>query len=290
MNDAFTRVDAVAQLTVRKRTLSAAPSAPAEGECWIVAAQATDMPSDPWLGKVDMVAAYYGGWRFLAPTVGWTAWVQDEAAPVWWTGATWQRGTQGATKLNELLDVDLPSAAPTDKDVLFFDAAKGAFTSGPNPAQGGSSTLAGLTDVALGTPAQGQVLTFDLASQKWRGAAPTASTGSPLVAVQFSGKTLAIGASKNIASITRRGIGRYRLNFSAPVPITAPTTFGGKFDSSPTSAANGDNTMCMVSEERLANTRSTLHLDIRTTYQTQNVYVNDGWDMDSVSVVIHATS
>lgn len=43
---------------------------------------------------------------------------------------------------------------------------------------GGSSTLAGLTDVNLQTPADGQVLTYDNASQKWINANPSGGSGT----------------------------------------------------------------------------------------------------------------
>lgn len=47
-----------------------------------------------------------------------------------------------------------------------------------NPALGGgSSTLAGLTDVALGTPNNGDVLTYNNGTSKWNASAPGAASG-----------------------------------------------------------------------------------------------------------------
>lgn len=57
---------------------------------------------------------------------------------------------------------------------------------------GGSSTLAGLTDTAINEPSNGQILTYDSSSSKWKNAAPaTVAAGS----VAFDGATSSMEAT-----------------------------------------------------------------------------------------------
>ena len=65
------------------------PTAPFEGESWLVAEGAVD----DWAGRNDSLATWTaGGWRFTAPVPGMTAW--DKAAGCWlhWSGTTWLAG------------------------------------------------------------------------------------------------------------------------------------------------------------------------------------------------------
>lgn len=84
-NEALNRLDALVQLAVLDRDLTAPPADPAEGDRYIVATGATDA----WGGHDGEVAAWYGGWIFLAPRPGWRAWVADEAVMLLYGGAGW---------------------------------------------------------------------------------------------------------------------------------------------------------------------------------------------------------
>lgn len=75
-NEALRMLDAIVHMGVKSWSLGDAPSSPAEGDRYIVAAQA----SGAWAGKDGMVASFIdGGWLFVIPATGWLAYVADEA-------------------------------------------------------------------------------------------------------------------------------------------------------------------------------------------------------------------
>jgi hypothetical protein len=85
-NEAIRALDAVVQLSVLDRDLTAPPGGPAEGDRYIVAAGATGA----WASQDDRVAAYQdGAWMVYAPREGWIAWVADEDKLYAWDGAAW---------------------------------------------------------------------------------------------------------------------------------------------------------------------------------------------------------
>lgn len=85
-NESLRKLDAIVQLAVLDRDLSAPPVPPAEGSRYIVAPGA----SGAWTGHDGEIAAYQdGAWAFHSAQLGWIAWVADEAAPVAWDGASW---------------------------------------------------------------------------------------------------------------------------------------------------------------------------------------------------------
>lgn len=86
-NEALRLLDAVVQLTVLDRLLSAPPATPANGERYIIAGS----PSGDWAGaNPDTIAAYQdGAWTFLTPKPGWMSWVISEQALLVWTGSAW---------------------------------------------------------------------------------------------------------------------------------------------------------------------------------------------------------
>jgi hypothetical protein len=85
-NDALRILDALVQLAVLDRDLTAPPSSPTEGQRWIVKTGA----SGAWAGHDHAVGAWQdGGWQFSAPQAGWLAFVVDEGALVIWDGAAW---------------------------------------------------------------------------------------------------------------------------------------------------------------------------------------------------------
>ncbi|MCK9917808.1 DUF2793 domain-containing protein [Microbacteriaceae bacterium K1510] len=85
-NDALRLLDTLVQLAVIDRDLTAPPSAPTEGERYIVSAGATG----PWTGHDDAIAAWQdGGWQFSMPRTGWLSYVIDESVLVVWNGSAW---------------------------------------------------------------------------------------------------------------------------------------------------------------------------------------------------------
>ena len=91
-NEAIRALDAMVQLAVLDRDLSAPPVSPAEGARYIVGSS----PTGAWSGHAGKVAAYQdGAWMLYAPVEGWIAWIADEDVAVVWDGATWSALTTG---------------------------------------------------------------------------------------------------------------------------------------------------------------------------------------------------
>ena len=85
-NEAIRALDAIVQLSVLDRSLTAPPATPAEGDRYIVASS----PTGAWTGQAEKIAAYQdGAWMFYAPKEGWISWVADENIAVAFDGAAW---------------------------------------------------------------------------------------------------------------------------------------------------------------------------------------------------------
>ena len=85
-NEALRLLDILVQLSVLDWALAAPPGTPAEGDRYIVG----QGPTGAWEGQTGKVAVWSsGGWVFLAPAQGWTAWVAAAARAVTWTGTGW---------------------------------------------------------------------------------------------------------------------------------------------------------------------------------------------------------
>lgn len=86
-NEALARLDAVVQLAVLDRHLTAPPGSSADGDRYIVAAAATGA----WTGWDLSIAGYHAGaWHRFDPLPGWLCWIDDEAMLAYWTGSAWQ--------------------------------------------------------------------------------------------------------------------------------------------------------------------------------------------------------
>ena len=91
-NEALRALDSLVQLSVLDRDFAAPPSAPVEGDRYIVAAGA----SGAWAGKTAKIAAYQdAAWLFYTPKEGWVAWVADENALVVFDGVGWALAASG---------------------------------------------------------------------------------------------------------------------------------------------------------------------------------------------------
>ena len=86
-NDALRLLDAMVQLSVLDRDLTAPPASPASGDRYIVASAATGL----WAGWDLNVAMWVDGvWMRLVPRPGWLAWIADAATFFVWNGSAWQ--------------------------------------------------------------------------------------------------------------------------------------------------------------------------------------------------------
>ena len=88
-NEALSRIDLALHPAVEGPPAAAPPSDPAEGECWIVASGA----GGDWAGRDAMLAMWSeGGWRFVAPPPGLSAWNKAAGVPLLWDGTAWSDG------------------------------------------------------------------------------------------------------------------------------------------------------------------------------------------------------
>jgi hypothetical protein len=86
-NEALRLLDAVVQLSVLDRDLTAPPASPIDGDRYIVASGATGL----WAGWDLNVTTWVDGvWMRLVPRPGWLAWIADEATVAVWTGTIWK--------------------------------------------------------------------------------------------------------------------------------------------------------------------------------------------------------
>ena len=99
MNEALGLLDALVQLSVKDRHLTAPPASPADGDRYIVAAGATGA----WAGKSNHVAIRQnGGWIFRPPREGWRCWVDDENVLLIFDGAAWDEFAGTPSELQNL--------------------------------------------------------------------------------------------------------------------------------------------------------------------------------------------
>jgi hypothetical protein len=86
----------VVQLTVVDAGLDTPPDAPEPGQSWIVGAA----PTGAWAGRADAIAGWTaGGWRFVLPVEGMTAWVKASELPARYLSGAWSIGVLTATKM-----------------------------------------------------------------------------------------------------------------------------------------------------------------------------------------------
>ena len=78
-DEAIKTLDALVMLSVIDRDLSSPPASPSEGDRYIVKAPGSG--DDAWDDN-NVVAFIDGHWRAHPPRIGWTCYVQDEAALV----------------------------------------------------------------------------------------------------------------------------------------------------------------------------------------------------------------
>ncbi|EKF19839.1 DUF2793 domain-containing protein [Nitratireductor pacificus] len=86
-NEALRLLDGLVQLSVIDRDLPDPPTAPAEGDRYLVSPGG----SGAWMGWDGAVAHHADGvWQKLTPQPGWRAWVEDEGKLIAFDGSSWQ--------------------------------------------------------------------------------------------------------------------------------------------------------------------------------------------------------
>ena len=100
--------DAVIQLSVKDRDLTAPPGSPVHGDRYLVKATATGA----WAGQDGKFAFYYNtAWKFLAVKEGWLLWVDDENKLFVYNGTTYSEvATSGGVKHRPSITIEKPTA------------------------------------------------------------------------------------------------------------------------------------------------------------------------------------
>jgi hypothetical protein len=107
VNEAFARLDAVAQLRVVSAAVLVPPASARDGESYIVPEGA----AGTWAGRDGRVAVFSnGGWVFVVPRTGWRAWDEAVGGFRMFDGTEWLLDAQAVS----------PSGAATMWKVLEF--------------------------------------------------------------------------------------------------------------------------------------------------------------------------
>jgi hypothetical protein len=89
-NEALQTLDVLVAAAIEEPPRAAPPTSPALGAGYVVAAS----PTGAWAGKAQNLAAYTGGgWRFVAPTDGMSAYVKSTGVWAVYRAGAWEMGT-----------------------------------------------------------------------------------------------------------------------------------------------------------------------------------------------------
>ena len=167
-NEFLIAMDALFRGSVLDGSLHIPPSAPAEGDAYIINTGATGL----WSGYDNQIAFYFNGWQFVSPPTKITLF--DVAANQFYQ---FQGGTllgmtflwdavpvSTVTVLNDLADVSITS--PTNGEVMTYNSSTSKWNA---MAAAFTATLASLTDVEVteGSAIDGFVLYWKDADSKW---------------------------------------------------------------------------------------------------------------------------
>lgn len=120
VNEAFARLDALAQITLDSRSATVPPLVSDEGRAWAVPTGAVNA----WAGQGGQIAIWSnGGWVFVSPRVGWRGWIVDEHVAATFDGADWRAGAlaigeSGAASLFRVVEFEHEIGAGASSQTL----------------------------------------------------------------------------------------------------------------------------------------------------------------------------
>lgn len=118
-NEAIRALDALVQLSVKSRSLSAPPQSPAEGDRYIIGSD----PTESWSDREGRIAAWQdGAWAFFKPQSGWLAYCEAESALLMSDGADWSSPTLDINESPAKFGINT-DADTTNRFALKSDAA-----------------------------------------------------------------------------------------------------------------------------------------------------------------------
>lgn len=183
VNRALKDIDALLNMGIADKDLSAPPASPVAGAVYIVGAAATGA----WAGKDKSLAYYDDIWRFITPGTGLRLWVNDENEPYVYSGSAWQAEGNLPRSYGKAQVATLKSL--TDAATISWDVENAPMAS---VTLGGNRTLANPTNakaggvytliVKQGTPGS-KTLSFGSAYAFPGGSAPTITTTAAAVDV-----------------------------------------------------------------------------------------------------------
>ena len=95
-NEALLALDIIAVAAVETSPQNEPPGSPSVGECFLVGTS----PTGDWTGRSEHLASWTtGGWRFVVPVEGMTAFVKDSALTATFIGGEWAIGTVRAAAI-----------------------------------------------------------------------------------------------------------------------------------------------------------------------------------------------
>ena len=219
-NEGMQVLDAVVQLSVVDRDLSAPPPAPVDGSRYIVAAGA----SGAWAGWSGNIVYWIGGgWLRLQQRVGWLAWVADEAVLLVWNGAAWAPASAGGAAFSDAVFTLADDLDPT-KTARFELAGNTTGTARTYAVPDFATELAGLAGVQTFTGAK----TFS-------GTVTATNTVTTTGAVNASGIVTASGTLIASGNLNATGT----LTASGNLNATGTLTASGNLNATGTLTASG---------------------------------------------------
>ena len=149
-----------------------------------------------------------------SPTAGWSNGVQVLAGTNSSDAAVSIKNNAATAEMMHIAGDGSGWMGPSSANSLHWSNT-GAFTvTGTATLPGGAGTLAGLSDVAIATPTNGQVLTYNSGTSKWANAAPTGGGGlTPPATIDGSGLTTAVNA---LTVNSPNNAGGHALSIQAP--------------------------------------------------------------------------
>lgn len=125
VNEALGRLDAMVGLTLVSRSQTAPPTTSADGDSYGVPVGAVNA----WQGQEGAIAVFAnGGWDFVLPTVGRSAWIADEGYAATFDGVDWIVGLgavsgNGAGLVHRVIELDhTVLAGPSSTTTLVIPA------------------------------------------------------------------------------------------------------------------------------------------------------------------------
>jgi hypothetical protein len=111
-NESLQTLDSLVGCAVEQEPVNPPPASPAVGSCYMVG----DAPTDAWAGNAHAIAAFTsGGWRFVAPFDGLTAYIRSSGNWAVYRAGAWEfgqlRGSNVVLEGQQVVGARLPAIA-----------------------------------------------------------------------------------------------------------------------------------------------------------------------------------